>query len=67
MSELLHGQSLLDPPSMDTGQNPEEHAEYLGYSLDFITAPSPEVSERPDCQTWVSLLSPQVYGLPLEI
>jgi hypothetical protein len=52
---------------MDTGQNPEEHAEYLEHSLDFITAPSREVSERPDCQTWVSLLSPQVYGLLLEI
>ena len=60
MSCLLY---MVDPAST----NKEEHAEYLGHSLDFITALFPEVSERPDCQTWVSLLSPQVYGLPLEI
>ena len=52
---------------MDIGQKPEEHEGYLGHSLDSITTPSASVFQKQGCQTWVTPLVLQVYGLPLGI
>ena len=55
-------------PSIENGQNPDEHEGYLGHSLDSIaTTPSLGFFQRQGYRSWGYPLGLLVYGLMLGI